>query len=165
MWFAADGQTTPVVILKKGEYTLNIPKGIFSLADNPEMSNDGMTAIYQIPYPTGADELVEYTLTPSTSEVTEISKFELTFPDAINGIVYPGKFELITLAYTPVGATDEEMIAMSGQTMKGNTITLDYYLPDGSPRTAQGTYTLTIPAGTFQAQGNHNSVNEEITMT
>ena len=49
--------------------------------------------------------------------------------------------------------------------MKGNTITLDYYLPDGSPRTAQGTYTLTIPAGTFQAQGNPNSVNEEITMT
>ncbi len=170
--FALKGSTEPMTIVKKGEYSLNVPKGIFSIKDNADQSNEGITAIYQIPYPTVSTELSDYTIYPGATEgqleLTEITDFEITFPNAINGIVYPFNTDKITLTFTAASSSDisaqaEEVLPLQGADLTGNTITLTYRKPNWDARTEAGTYVLNIPQGTFQAVGNPNSVNSDIT--
>ncbi len=170
--FALEGATEPVTILKKGEYALNVPKGIFSLKDDADRSNEGITAIYQIPYPTGSTELADFIITPGGSEgeaeVKEITDISITFPNAINGIAYPFDTDKITLTFTAAARSEisdqaGEVLPLQGADLKGNTVTLTYRQPNWDPRTEAGTYVLNIPQGTFQAVGNPNSVNSEIT--
>ena len=147
--FAPAAGQEPVTITDPGSYTLTIPAGAFKqYFSTPAKTNDEIKATYTIK---GAapNHLTNYTLTPAAGEVSEIASVKIDFPDTgIMGIDMPE-----TGGITLIGDNGLSYVVVKTDYAAGSDATLHFGTAAGEAPvtvTAVGTYTLTIPAGSFK---------------
>lgn len=147
--FASAAGEAPATITAPGTYTLTIPAGAFKeFFSNPAKTNDLITAEFVIK---GAEpnHLTNYVLTPEAGKVDEITSIKINFPDTgIMGIDRPN-----TEGITLTGNTGADYVVVKTDYTMGSDATLYFAGAAGEDPvtiTNPGTYTLTIPAGSFQ---------------
>lgn len=162
--FARENSTTATAINAPGEYLLNVPAGLISgYTSQGRKSNDAIQALYTII--TGVNNMRGYILTPGQENVAELKDIVLSFPRVADGVTLPAENN-ITLVFTPEeGGADEVTYAPRGCQINGNEVTIVFGNADNEAFTADGTYRLTVPEGTFGEFGNSSSVSPLIEMT
>lgn len=147
--FASAAGEAPATITAPGTYTLTIPAGTFKeFFSNPVKSNDLITAEFVIKGAT-PNHLTNYVLTPEAGKVDEITSIKINFPDTgIMGIDRPNT-EGITLK----GDNGASYVVVKTDYAMGSDATLHFASAAGEEPvtvTKPDTYTLSIPAGSFQ---------------
>ena len=153
-WGAADNQLVCSLskeITEPGTYVLTIPAGAVTYNDDPDNLNSEVTFTYTI-----ADKSNEnVTITPAAGSVTEIpALLILTFNDQTE----VGASGNCTL----VDEKGNSYKAQLGIYWEGELNQLQIELTDGAI-TAEGTYTLTIPAGAVSYGSMGDTSNGELT--
>ena len=163
--FARENSTEAAAINAPGEYLLNIPAGLFSgYTSQGRKSNDAIQALYTIA--TGVNNMNEYILTPGEEAVAELKNIVITFPEVSEGVSLPLESNDITLTFTPEEAdAAAETYSPKGCRINGNEVTVIFSTASNEALTADGTYRLTVPEGTFGEFGNSASVSPLIEMT
>lgn len=143
----------PEVITKPGTYDIQIPANFFMLGEEMMSSTSKLTTVtYVIPGSTPTPEL-NVTITPEAGAVPEIpAELVMAFPD-----------------YETVGYNFDLVPALKDDKAKDYAATFDYgegwneikiILTEGKI-TADGTYTLTIPAGAITFGDDPDNINTE----
>lgn len=138
---SVDGATVtvsaPEEITEVGTYAISVPAGAFSTTDG--RTNEAFTTMFTITEPAGpADTFVYTSVVPADgSEVAELSSITVTYPlwvcDYINE--------------TPFNVVDAESNVVTTASLTYNDNWEDVVIVLEEPITAEGTYTITVPAG------------------
>ena len=136
-----DGATVtvsaPEEITEAGTYAISVPAGAFSTADG--RTNEAFTTMFAITEPAGpADTFVYTSVEPAAgSEVAELSSITVTYPQWVCDYINE----------TPFNVVDAESNVVTTASLTYNDNWEDVVIVLEEPITAEGTYTITVPAG------------------
>ena len=136
-----DGATVtvsaPEEITEAGTYAISVPAGAFSTADG--RTNEAFTTMFAITEPAGpADTFVYTSVVPADgSEVAELSSITVTYPQWVCDYINE----------TPFNVVDAESNVVTTASLTYNDNWEDVVIVLEEPITAEGTYTITVPAG------------------
>ena len=138
---SVDGATVtvsaPEEITEAGTYAISVPAGAFSTADG--RTNEAFTTMFAITEPAGpADTFVYTSVVPADgSEVAELSSITVTYPQWVCDYINE----------TPFNVVDAESNVVTTASLTYNDNWEDVVIVLEEPITAEGTYTITVPAG------------------
>lgn len=138
---SVDGATVtvsaPEEITEVGTYAISVPAGAFSTADG--RTNEAFTTMFAITEPVGpADTFVYTSVEPvDGSEVAELSSITVTYPQWVCDYINE----------TPFNVVDAESNVVTTASLTYNDNWEDVVIVLEEPITAEGTYTITVPAG------------------
>ena len=138
---SVDGATVtvsaPEEITEAGTYAISVPAGAFSTADG--RTNEAFTTMFTITEPAGpADTFVYTSVVPADgSEVAELSSITVTYPQWVCDYINE----------TPFNVVDAESNVVTTASLTYNDNWEDVVIVLEEPITAEGTYTITVPAG------------------
>ncbi len=138
---SVDGATVtvsaPEEITEAGTYAISVPAGAFSTTDG--RTNEAFTTMFTITEPAGpADTFVYTSVVPADgSEVAELSSITVTYPQWVCDYINE----------TPFNVVDAESNVVSTASLTYNDNWEDVVIVLEEPITAEGTYTITVPAG------------------
>lgn len=136
-----DGATVtvsaPEEITEAGTYAISVPAGAFSTTDG--RTNEAFTTMFTITEPAGpADTFVYTSVVPADgSEVAELSSITVTYPQWVCDYINE----------TPFNVVDAESNVVTTASLTYNDNWEDVVIVLEEPITAEGTYTITVPAG------------------
>ena len=136
-----DGATVtvsaPEEITEAGTYAISVPAGAFSTADG--RTNEAFTTMFTITEPAGpADTFVYTSAVPADgSEVAELSSITVTYPQWVCDYINE----------TPFNVVDAESNVVTTASLTYNDNWEDVVIVLEETITAEGTYTITVPAG------------------
>ena len=175
---AASGYPHAEYIYEPGEYTINIPAGIFRLTST-DIVNDAMTIKYTVTGTNAASEsLKTYTLTPGPGTVERIESIILRYPDLDGELSFPdgttditpyvtGRITLKRLNADPDLCSVYE--PYSAILLSDNAIELRFKnrvssgaIPHAETITRLGDYQLTVLPNTFKLKSNTFAFNARI---
>lgn len=168
--FAPEGETDAAEILKRGEYLLSIPSGLFYFPlGGTDWKNNAMSILYTIDAPTSATSLEEYTIDPEDGkELESFASVQLTFPGTTQGLQYPfddlSNVKLVVRTFEDDAENEYGTVGSEFSVSNDKVVKLAFAQPT-EPFTAPGEYTVTIPSGTFYEDGNPNATNTDISVT
>ena len=138
---SVDGATVtvsaPEEITEAGTYAISVPAGAFSTTDG--RTNEAFTTMFTITEPAGpADTFVYTSVVPADgSEVAELSSITVTYPQWVCDYINE----------TPFNVVDAESNVVTTASLTYNDNWEDVVIVLEEPITAEGTYTITVPAG------------------
>ena len=138
---SVDGATVtvsaPEEITEAGTYAISVPAGAFSTTDG--RTNEAFTTLFAITEPAGpADTFVYTSVEPAAgSEVAELSSITVTYPQWVCDYINE----------TPFNVVDAESNVVTTASLTYNDNWEDVVIVLEEPITAEGTYTITVPAG------------------
>lgn len=138
---SVDGATVtvsaPEEITEAGTYAISVPAGAFSTTDG--RTNEAFTTMFAITEPAGpADTFVYTSVVPADgSEVAELSSITVTYPQWVCDYINE----------TPFNVVDAESNVVTTASLTYNDNWEDVVIVLEEPITAEGTYTITVPAG------------------
>ena len=138
---SVDGATVtvsaPEEITEAGTYAISVPAGAFSTTDG--RTNEAFTTMFTITEPAGpADTFVYTSVEPvDGSEVAELSSITVTYPQWVCDYINE----------TPFNVVDAESNVVTTASLTYNDNWEDVVIVLEEPITAEGTYTITVPAG------------------
>ena len=138
---SVDGATVtvsaPEEITEAGTYAISVPAGAFSTTDG--RTNEAFTTMFTITEPAGpADTFVYTSAVPADgSEVAELSSITVTYPQWVCDYINE----------TPFNVVDAESNVVTTASLTYNDNWEDVVIVLEEPITAEGTYTITVPAG------------------
>ena len=138
---SVDGATVtvsaPEEITEVGTYAISVPAGAFSTTDG--RTNEAFTTMFTITEPAGpADTFVYTSVVPADgSEVAELSSITVTYPQWVCDYINE----------TPFNVVDAESNVVTTASLTYNDNWEDVVIVLEEPITAEGTYTITVPAG------------------
>ena len=138
---SVDGATVtvsaPEEITEVGTYAISVPAGAFSTTDG--RTNEAFTTMFTITEPAGpADTFVYTSIEPvDGSEVAELSSITVTYPQWVCDYINE----------TPFNVVDAESNVVTTASLTYNDNREDVVIVLEEPITAEGTYTITVPAG------------------
>ena len=138
---SVDGATVtvsaPEEITEAGTYAISVPAGAFSTTDG--RTNEAFTTMFAITEPAGpADTFVYTSVEPAAgSEVAELSSITVTYPQWVCDYINE----------TPFNVVDAESNVVTTASLTYNDNWEDVVIVLEEPITAEGTYTITVPAG------------------
>ncbi len=153
--YDAEG-TTQQALDSYDDFTLTIPENTFTLGEGTETGNVAETLYYTV------EDDTEYTITISPENGTEteesISDFTISCEDGLAVVIAPNTFSNKIYVYKDGVVTDNFILEDENGTGTSHTFYFDTAL------SAQGTYTVTFPAGAFRV-GPYNQLSDEMTIT
>lgn len=175
---AASGYPHPEYIYEPGEYTINIPAGIFRLTST-DIVNDAMTIKYTVTGTNAASEsLKDYTLTPAPGTIDRIESIILRYPDLDGELSFPDGTTDITPYVTGRITlkrlnTDPDLCSVyepySATLLGNNAIELRFKnrvssgsISHAETITRMGDYQLTVLPNTFKLKSNTFAFNARI---
>lgn len=138
---SVDGATVtvsaPEEITEVGTYAISVPAGAFSTTDG--RTNEAFTTMFTITEPAGpADTFVYTSVVPADgSEVAELSSITVTYPQWVCDYINE----------TPFNVVDAESNVVTTASLTYNDNWEDVVIVLEETITAEGTYTITVPAG------------------
>lgn len=163
MRFATAAGEEPCVFSRPGQYTLSVPKNVFTATGTDETNDYRVEATFTLENP-GFDPMAEVVTTPAMDAVLDsFTEIDVRFPGADKGLDFPSDLSGVKLSIDgqPTG------YVAGNVTMRPPYDSVSFSFSDsayGSPVTfgESGTYAVSIPAGVFRESGSGDYVNEAI---